>query len=130
MARRASSSVPFGKLAAAGGALLAIIAGAYLFFASTKDPFRTSAAFPVKEYLENSNSLRGNTYRLEAAVEKTLEVVPSAGRLFSIETGGDVLPLFVPATLNGTNIERGQKLHFRVQINEKGLIVASEIRKP
>ena len=130
MARRASSSIPAGKLAATAAAVAALLAVAYAVFGTSQDPFRTSSPFPVKEYLENANSIKGNTYRLEALVDKTLEVVPAAGRLFSVEAAGDMLPLLVPATLNGTNIERGQKLHFRVQVNEKGLLVASEIRKP
>ncbi len=130
MARRASSSIPAGKLAAAAGAVVVLLAIAYAVFGTAQDPFRTSSPFPVKEYLENANSIKGNTYRLEALVDKTLEVTPATGRLFSVEAGGDMLPLLVPSTLNGTNIERGQKLHFRVQVNEKGLLVASEIRKP
>ena len=130
MARRASSSFPTGKLLASLGVLLALAAGLYSFLGSSKDPFRTLSAFPVKEYLENANSLKGNTYRIEAMVDKTLEVVPASGRLFSVETAGDLLPVLVPASLNGVNVERGQKLNFRVQVNEKGLVVASDIRKP
>ena len=41
-----------------------------------------------------------------------------------------MLPLFVPNKLNGINIERSQKFQFQVQIDAKGLIVASDIRKP
>jgi len=130
MARRANSSIPAGKLAAVVGAVVGLLAIAYAVFGTAQDPFRTTSPFPVKEYLENANSIKGNTYRLEALVDKTLEVTPATGRLFSVEAGGDMLPLLVPSTLNGTNIERGQKLHFRVQVNEKGLLVASEIRKP
>jgi hypothetical protein len=130
MARRANSSIPTGKLAATAGAVVGLLAIAYAMFGTAQDPFRTTSPFPVKEYLENANSIKGNTYRLEALVDKTLEVTPATGRLFSVEAGGDMLPLLVPSTLNGTNIERGQKLHFRVQVNEKGLLVASEIRKP
>jgi hypothetical protein len=130
MARRASSSIPTGKLAAAAAAVALAVIAAYAVFGTAQDPFRTSSPFPVKEYLENANSIKGNTYRLEALVDKTLEVTPAAGRLFSVEAAGDMLPLLVPATLNGTNIERGQKFHFRVQVNEKGLVVASDIRKP
>jgi hypothetical protein len=130
MARRAKSSLPTGKLAMAAGAVVGLAGIAYAVFGTAQDPFRTTSPLPVKDYLENANSIKGNTYRLEALVDKTLEVAPAVGRLFSVESGGDVLPLLVPATLNGTNIERGQKLHFKVQVNEKGLLVASEIRKP
>jgi hypothetical protein len=130
MARRAQSSLPAGKIAVIAGGVVGLAALAYAVFGTAQDPFRTSSPFPVKDYLENANSLKGNTYRLEALVDKTLEVAPAVGRLFSVETAGDMLPVLVPATLNGTNIERGQKLHFRVQVNEKGLLVASDIRKP
>jgi hypothetical protein len=63
-------------------------------------------------------------------VDKTLEVSQSAGRLFSVEAGGDILPVLVPSSLNGTNVERGQKLQFKVQVAENGLIRAEELRKP
>ena len=130
MARRASSSGPNLKLIGAGVGVLAVLIAGYMVFSGNQDPYRTTSPFPVKDYLENANSLRGNTYRIEALIDKTLEVAPDAGRLFSVESGGEMLPLFVPSKLNGINIERGQKFHFRVQINEKGLVVASDIRKP
>ncbi len=130
MARRASSSSPNFKVLGGAAAVLGILIAGYMVFSGNQDPYRTTSPFPVKDYLENASSLRGNTYRLEALIDKTLEVAPDAGRLFSVETAGDMLPLFVPSKLNGINIERGQKFHFRVQINEKGLVVASDIRKP
>lgn len=130
MARRASSSVPLGKIVGAVGGTLALMLAGY-FSVGTSDPFRTSSPFPIKDYLENANSLRGNTYRLEATVDKTLEFSRESGRLFAVEiSGGDMLPLLVPPALSGTNVERGQKLQFRVQVGETGLVTASEIRKP
>jgi mRNA-degrading endonuclease HigB of HigAB toxin-antitoxin module len=64
MARRANSSIPAGKLAAAAAAVAGLLAVAYAVFGTSQDPFRTSSPFPVKEYLENANSIKGNTYRL------------------------------------------------------------------
>jgi hypothetical protein len=130
MARRASSSSPNLKIIGAGAGVLVLAAGGYLMFGGAQDPYRTTSPFPVKDYLENANSLRGNTYKLEAQVDKTLEVSPDSSRLLSVENGGDIIPLLVPSKLNGMNIERGQKLQFKVQINEKGLVVASDIRRP
>ena len=130
MARRASSSSPNFKILAASLAAAGCLLTGYLLFSGTPDSLRTTSPLPVKDYLENASSLRGNTYRLEALIDKTLEVAADSGRLFSVETGSDMLPLFVPSKLNGINIERGQKFLFRVQINEKGLIVASDVRKP
>jgi hypothetical protein len=130
MARRASSSVPPGKIFGGIGAVLALMLGGFLIFGKA-DPYRTASAFPVKDYLENANSLRGNSYRLEATVDKTLEFSRASGRLFAVEvSGGDMLPLLVPQALSGTNIERGQKLLFHVQVSETGLVTASDVRKP
>lgn len=128
--RRASSSSPSPKIIGAGALILVVLIGGYMSVGSTQDPFRTASPFPVKDYLENANSLRGNTYRLEAQIDTTLEVAPDSSRLLSVESAGDLLPLLVPSKLNGMNIERGQKLQFKVQINEKGLVVASDVRKP
>ena len=130
MARRASSSLPIGTLIGGIGGVAALLLGGYVFLGGTKDAFRTTTPFPVKEYLESPNSLRGNTYKLEAIVDKTLEVSQGAGRLFSVESGGEMLPVLVPASLNGTNVERGQKLQFKVQVAENGLIRVEELRKP
>jgi hypothetical protein len=130
MARRASSSLPIGTLIGGIGGVAALLLGGYVFLGGTKDAFRTTTPFPVKEYLESPNSLRGNTYKLEATVDKTLEVSQGAGRLFSVESGGEMLPVLVPASLNGTNVERGQKLQFKVQVAENGLIRVEELRKP
>ena len=130
MARRASSSLPIGTLIGGIGGVAALLLGGYVFLGGTKDAFRTATPFPVKEYLESPNSLRGNTYKLEATVDKTLEVSQGAGRLFSVESGGEMLPVLVPASLNGTNVERGQKLQFKVQVAENGLIRVEELRKP
>jgi hypothetical protein len=129
MARRASSSSPNLKVIGGVVLVLATLIGAYAFFGQTQDAYRTTSVFPVKEYLENANSLRGNTYRLEAVIDKTLEVAPDSGRLISVEAAGDMLPLFVPNKLNGLNIERSQKFLFKVQVDSKGLIIASDIRK-
>ncbi|MEK0445856.1 MAG: hypothetical protein RLZZ399_1177 [Verrucomicrobiota bacterium] len=130
MARRARSAFPLGKTLAGLGGFVALMVGGYLTLGKG-DSFRTTSPFPIKDYLENANSLRGNTYRLEAMVDKTLEFSRESGRLFSIEAaGGDMLPLLVPPALSGTNIERGQKLVFKVQVSESGLVTASEVRKP
>ena len=130
MARRASSSVPLGKILGAVGGIIVLMLAGY-FSVGNSDPYRTSSAFPIKDYLENANSLRGNTYRLEAVIDKTLEFSRDSGRLFAVEiSGGDMLPLLVPPNLSGTNVERGQKLLFRVQVGETGLVTASDIRKP
>ena len=130
MSRRASSSFPLSKLLAGFGGLTVLLAGGYFFLSGSRDSGGPASPFPVKDYLESANSLRGNNYKLEATVDTTLEMLPGVGRLFSVETGGDMLPVFVPASMSGTNVERGQRLQFRVSVTETGLIRADSVRKP
>jgi hypothetical protein len=130
MSRRTKASVAPTKTLASVGGVLALMLGGYLLLGKS-DPFRTLSVFPTKEYLENANSLSGNTYKLEATVDKTLESSKEHGRLISVEVGaGDMLPLLVPQSLGNLNVDRNQKLVFKVQVADNGLITASEIRKP
>ena len=93
MARRASSSAHPIWIIAALLLCLAAVVGGYLIYSHVGDPFRTIAPLPVADYLENSNSLRGNVYKIDATIAKSIEWSPKAGRLFSVEVGSDVLPV-------------------------------------
>jgi hypothetical protein len=128
MARRASSPAHPLWLILAAVLVLAAIGGGFLIH-SRSDPFRTVTPLPVKEYLENSNSLRGNVYKLDAKVDKTIEVSRSAGRLFSVESGGDILAVLVPPEFNKINIEHGQNFVFKLEVAEKGVLRVQEVRK-
>ena len=129
MARRASSSAhPIWMLIAAG-ILLAALAGGYFLFGKASDPYRTLTALPVADYLENSNSLRGNVYKLEGTISKSLEFSTANGRLFSVEVGGDLVPVLVPPQFNSVNIERGQRFSFKIEVGDKGILKAQDVKK-
>lgn len=129
MARRASSSAhPVWTLIAAV-LVLAALAGGYLIFGKASDPYRTMTALPVADYLENSNSLRGNVYKLDGTVSKSLEFSPANGRLFSVEVGPDLLPILVPPQFNSVNIERGQRFFFKIEVGDKGVLKAQDVKK-
>ncbi|MGB8170634.1 MAG: hypothetical protein WCF18_24230 [Chthoniobacteraceae bacterium] len=130
MARRASSSAhPIWMLIVAV-LLIAAVAGGALLFHQTNDPYRTMTSLPVQDYLANSNSLRGNTYKIDATIVEALRYSPTGGRLFAIEVNGsDRLPVLVPAELNHVNIERGQRFYFKVAVEEKGVLRAQEVKK-
>ena len=129
MARRASSSAhPVWTLIAAA-LVLAALAGGYLIFGKASDPYRTMTALPVADYLENSNSLRGNVYKLDGTVSKSLEFSPANGRLFSVEVGPDLLPILVPPQFNSVNIERGQRFFFKIEVGDKGVLKAQDVKK-
>lgn len=130
MARRASSSAHPVWLLLAAGLVLAAIAGGYFLFGRVSDPYRTVTVLPVQDYLENANSLRGNVYKLDATVLKQLEWSSTGGRLFSVDgPGGEVLPILVPASFSSVNIERGQRFLFKIEVGDKGLLKAQDVKK-
>lgn len=135
MARRASSSVHPMKVLGVIAAVVAVIGGGYFMFSTVNDPYRTIAPLEVEVYLENSNSLRGNVYKLAGTVDDQLAWSPGDGRLFSIEVDSrsastrDIVPLLVPPDFNHVNIQRGQRYLFKIEVGDKGILKATDIQK-
>ncbi len=130
MARRASSSAHPVWILVAAALAVAGIGGGYFLFGRANDPYRTMAALPVQDYLQNANSLRGNMYKLEATIAKQMEWSQSAGRLFSVDApGGEVLPILVPPELSKVNMERGQRFFFKIEVADKGILTARDVKK-
>ena len=128
MPRRASSSAhPVWLLAAAILAAAAVAIG--FAVQRTGDSFRGISALPVADYLANSNSLRGNVYKLDATIAKSIDWSPSAGRLFAVESGGEMLAVLVPPQFNQLNIERGQRYVFKLEVADKGVLRVQDARK-
>jgi hypothetical protein len=114
----------------AAALLVAAVAGGAFLFRQGSDPYRTMTALPVADYVTNSNSLRGNSYKLDATIVESLRYSPTAGRLFCIEVNGsDRLAVLVPAEFNHVNIERGQRFFFKVAVEDKGVLRAQEVTK-
>src|SRR4051794_1560185 len=128
MARRASSSVnPMWLIAAA--VVLAVASGAVLMLKDTVSaPFRAPPPFPVKEYMENSNSLRGNVYRVDCVIGEQLHYTQGS-RLYSVEISGEPVSLVIPVELRDINIQKGQRFLFKVEVGNKGILKALEARK-
>lgn len=129
MARRASSSAHPAWLLLAGALVLAAVAGGYFLFGKASDPYRTLSPLPVGDYLQNSNSLRGNVYKIEGTVSQSLQWSATGGRLFSIEVGNEVLPVLVPPDFNSVNIERGQRFNFKIEVGDRGVLKALDVKK-
>lgn len=130
MARRASKSSNPLWIALALAALLLAAGAGYVVYGRVSDPYRTMTLLPVRDYLENASSLRGNVYKLDGAVEKSLAWSSSAGRLFSVQVGAsDVVPVLVPPQFNQVNIERGQHFIFKVEVGEKGVLRVQDVKK-
>ena len=117
--------------------VLLLIGGAigvgYFLFGKMNDPYRTLTPLNVTTYLENSNSLRGNSYKITGTIWNSLAWSPTAGRLFSIEvesnSGMDVLPVLIPAEFNHVNIQKGQRFIFKTEVDEKGILKAKGLTK-
>ena len=97
------------------------------------DPYRTTERLQPRNYLENSNSLRGNTYKLEGVILNSLGWSPQTGRLFSLRTADDdgafPLPILVPSDYRDLNIQKGQRYQIKVKVNEAGLLEVEEMTK-
>ena len=130
MARRASSSAHPVWILLAAFLVIAAVAGGYFLFGKASDPYRTLSPLPVVDYMGNSNSLRGNVYKIEGTVLQSLGWSPTDGRLFSVEVGSEVLPVRVPRDFNSVNIERGQRFNFKVEVGDSGVLKALDVKKP
>src|SRR5271156_441229 len=104
MPRRASSSANPAWILAIVIFVVASMAGGYFLYNTASDPYRTLTELDTDAYLQNSNSLRGNTYKLRGTIADSLAWSQSEGRLFSVEveksTGSDMIPLLIPPEFN------------------------------
>lgn len=138
MSRRASFTIHPSWIVAIVILVIVAISGGYFVIGRVNDPYRTLSPLDVPAYLENSNSLRGNSYKITGTVSNSLSDSmawsPTSGRLFSIEvasaTGSaDVLPLLIPAQFNHVNIQKGQQFIFKLEVNEKGILKVLDLKK-
>lgn len=133
MPRRASSPSQPLKVGAIMLLLITLISGGYWLWSTISDPYRTLTPLDVPAYLENSNSLRGNTYKVIGTISDQLAWSPTAGKLLSIEVetalGSDMLPVLVPAQLSHINIQKGQKFFFKIEVGDQGILRAEDVKK-
>jgi len=103
---------------------------------SADSTLRTIERLDPNLYYENANSLRGNTYRIDAEIDSSLGSPPSSGRLFSVvvkdarEIGPVILPVLIPPALGSLTIEKGQHYYLKVKVDERGMLIAEEAVKP
>jgi len=103
--------------------------GSRFFLTSGSDPFRTIALLDIPSYLENANSLRGNVYKIEGEVSNSLAWSPTAGRLIAVDVENDTIPVLVPPEFNSINIQKGQKIIFVLEVDEKGVLKTKNLSK-
>ena len=128
MGRRASSSVNPAWFAVVAIVLVAAIAIGWLLKGTVSDPFRALALFPTADYMQNSNSLRGNVYKVDGVVGEQLAFQNNT-RLISVEVNGEPVSIIVPPELREVNVQKGQRLIFKVEVGEKGILKAIDVKK-
>jgi hypothetical protein len=109
----------------------ALAGGVYLWI-SLSDPYRTLTPIDVATYLDSADSLRGNVYKLTGTIDSQLAWSPTQGRLFAVLADGganDVLPLVIPPEFNSVNIQKDQRFSFKIQVGDKGILTASDLKK-
>jgi len=134
MSRRASSTISPVWIAVLFILIIAAISCGYFLVGSVNDPYRTLSPLSVSAYLENSNSLRGNSYKITGTVWNSLAWSPTTGRLFSIEIESgngtpDILPILIPSVFNSQNIQKGQRFIFKIEVDEKGILKVAGLKK-
>jgi hypothetical protein len=120
----------------AGWMILALVAVGILFFAAiyllgSKDSnsARTTPPLDIASYLENANSLRGNTYKLQGTVAESLAWSPDSGRLIAVEAEKQIIPILVTPEFNTMNIQKEQQLVFILEVDEKGILRTRKVSK-
>jgi hypothetical protein len=129
MARKKSSSRSKSLLPIAAGFVVIVALGFVFLGSKDKSTHRTVPSLNVGAYLQNSNSLRGNTYKLEGKVAESLAWSPDSGRLIAIEVDNEVIPVLVTADFNDMNIQKEQRLVFLVAVDEKGILRTRKVEK-
>jgi hypothetical protein len=132
MPRRASSRTNPVRLVVVLILVAGALAGAAYFWMTLSDPYRTLAPIDIAVYLDNANSLRGNVYKFSGTIDSELAWSPTGGRLFSVLADGsktDVVPLLIPPELNYINIQKDQRYNFKIEVGDKGILTASDLKK-
>ena len=132
MPRRASSKTNPLWLVVALVVLAGALGGGAYLWTVLSDPYRTLTPMDVAAYLDNANSLRGNVYKLTGTIDSELAWSATQGRLFSVVAEGtktDILPLVIPPQFDKVNIQKDQKFSFKIEVGDKGVLTASDLKK-
>ena len=130
MARRAQSGLKPAHLIAIVALLVGLISGGWSLLNRGTDPMTGLSLLSTEEYLDSSNALSGNTYKVEGTIDNRLDSWKGSDRLFSVQVseGGTFVPVLVPSTLDA-NIQRGQRYVFKVRVLENGVLEVLQLLK-
>jgi len=133
MARRAHQKTSPSLWLVSAAVLAGLLGAGGFLFQRNDNPYRTVELLKPADYLENSNSLRGNTYQVEGVISSSLGSSPEKGRLFSLRASYAEkewpLPILVPREYRELNLQKGQRYRLKVRVNDGGLLEVEEMSK-
>ncbi len=96
-----------------------------------KSSQRAGDMFPYSQYMSSPESLSGNSYRLDARLNRQIASIPPSGRVVLVSDLKGVSPLaiLVPDKLGGKNLSTGQQYRFYVDVKPGGKIIVSSMEK-
>jgi hypothetical protein len=130
MARRAQSGLKPAHLMTMLALLAVGLVGGWSLMHRGTDPLTGLTDLSTEEYLESSNALSGNIYKLEGTIDNRLDSWKGTDRLFSVQVseGGTFVPVLVPEKLEA-NIQRGQRYVFKVRVLDNGVLEVMQLLK-
>ena len=106
------------------------VLGSLIIFRDGNTPYRTLPELNPRDYHANSNSLRGNVYRVQGEVDSSLAWSPSLGRLISVKVDeNNALPVRVTKEFDGMNLQKGQKFNFMLEVDQNGILFTKDLKK-
>lgn len=131
MSRRASKGTNPTQLIIIAVLLVAIFVVGVSLLTKKKSPFNSDPVLPMSDIMQNANSLRGNTYRVEGKIEERWVKSSSEGVHLSVNESGQLYPVFIkiPQGLERPNLEREKQYSFSVEIGEGGIPIAKGIQR-
>ncbi len=131
MPRRASSGISPGLLiGVAAATAIAFFAGKALL-GKRSEAFADTSPLVVEDFLDNGNSLRGNEYVIEGAIDEKLRWTPDRGEVVSVMVSSkgaqEFIPVEIPPGLSAVNIERERRYAIKVKFRQGGIPVATGI---
>lgn len=113
------------------GTLVAVAAVMFFWRKTVDDPYRTLEPFSADKYFENPQSLTGNRFRATLRVEGDLGWKEGVGKLmvFSVEGDSRFVPVLVAGGKLNISFSKGQTYTANIQVQEGGLIHATDFKK-
>ncbi len=108
--------------------LSVVVALALIYF--KKSSLGAEDMFPYSQYMASPESLSGNSYRLNAQLNRQMALIPASGRvvLVSDSKGTSQLAILVPNKLE-ENLSTGQRYKFYVDVESGGKIIVRSMEK-